>query len=145
MWGGFVDRALSLTMDALYSFPSIILAIVLVAVLQPGVDTMILAISVVYIPTYFRVVRSEVLTIKEEDFIEAVHAMGAGSVRTVFKHIAPNVVNEIMAVSSFNIADAILTEASLAYLGLDCHPRLRTGALISRMVKSFSRLVTGGS
>jgi peptide/nickel transport system permease protein len=120
--GGALDRVFSLTMDALYSFPSIILAIVLVAVLQPGVDTMILAISVVYIPTYFRVTRSEVLTIKEETFVEAVHAMGAGSVRTVFKHIAPNVVNAIMAVSSFNIADAILTEAALAYLGFGLPP-----------------------
>ncbi len=121
-FGGVLDRVLSLTMDALYSFPSIILAIVLVAVLQPGIDTMILAISVVYIPTYFRVTRSEVLTIREETFIEAVEAMGAGNIRIIFKHIAPNVVNAIMAVSSFNIADAILTEAALAYLGFGLPP-----------------------
>lgn len=121
-FGGVLDRALSLTMDALYSFPSIILAIVLVSVLQPGVDTMILAISVVYIPTYFRVTRSEVLTVREETFIEAVHAMGASRTRIIFRHIAPNVVNAIMAVSSFNIADAILTEAALAYLGFGLPP-----------------------
>ncbi|MBS3765998.1 ABC transporter permease [Candidatus Bipolaricaulota bacterium] len=121
-FGGALDRALSLTMDALYSFPSIILAIVLVAVLEPGIDTMIFAISVVYIPTYFRVTRSEVLTIREETFVEAVDAMGAGRVRIIFRHIAPNVVNAIMAVSSFNIADAILTEAALAYLGFGLPP-----------------------
>lgn len=120
--GGALDRILSLTMDALYSFPSIILAIVLIAVLQPGIDTMILAISVVYIPTYFRVVRSEVLTIREETFVEAVIAMGANQTRIIAQHIAPNVVNAIMAVSSFNIADAILTEAALAYLGFGLPP-----------------------
>ncbi len=120
--GGLLDRVLSLTMDAMYSFPSIILAIILVAVLEPGVETMILAISVVYIPTYFRVTRSEVLTIREETFVEAVEAMGAGDIRILFKHIAPNVVNAIMAVSSFNIADAILTEAALAFLGFGLPP-----------------------
>ncbi|MBS3812201.1 ABC transporter permease [Candidatus Bipolaricaulota bacterium] len=120
--GSFVDRVLSVTMDALYSFPSIILAIVLVAVLEPGVDTMIFAISIVYIPTYFRVTRSEVLTIREETFVEAVNAMGASGFRILFKHIAPNVVNAIMAISSFNIADAILTEASLSYLGYGLPP-----------------------
>lgn len=120
--GSFLDRIISVTMDALYSFPSIILAIVLVAVLEPGVDTMIFAISIVYIPTYFRVTRSEVLTIREETFIEAVNAMGASGFRILFKHIAPNVVNAIMAVSSFNIADAILTEASLSYLGYGLPP-----------------------
>ncbi|MBS3787142.1 ABC transporter permease [Candidatus Bipolaricaulota bacterium] len=120
--GSAVDRILSVTMDALYSFPSIILAIVLVAVLKPGVDTMIFAISIVYVPTYFRVTRSEVLTIREETFVEAVKAMGASSIRILFKHIAPNVVNAIMAISSFNIADAILTEASLSYLGYGLPP-----------------------
>jgi len=120
--GSAVDRILSVTMDALYSFPSIILAIVLVAVLKPGVDTMIFAISIVYVPTYFRVTRSEVLTIREETFVEAVEAMGASNVRILFKHIAPNVVNAIMAISSFNIADAILTEASLSYLGYGLPP-----------------------
>ncbi|MFP3952602.1 MAG: ABC transporter permease [Candidatus Acetothermia bacterium] len=120
--GSFIDRVLSVTMDALYSFPSIILAIVLVAVLEPGVDTMIFAISIVYIPTYFRVTRSEVLTIREETFVEAVNAMGASGFRILFKHIAPNVVNAIMAISSFNIADAILTEASLSYLGYGLPP-----------------------
>ncbi len=120
--GSALDRILSVTMDALYSFPSIILAIVLVAVLKPGVDTMIFAISIVYVPTYFRVTRSEVLTIREETFVEAVKAMGASSTRILFKHIAPNVVNAIMAISSFNIADAILTEASLSYLGYGLPP-----------------------
>lgn len=120
--GGWLDRILSLTMDALYSFPSIILAIILVAVLEPGIDTMIIAISVVYTPTYFRVTRSEVLTIREETFVEAINALGASRFRTLFKHIAPNVVNAIMAVSSFNLADAILTQAALSFLGFGLPP-----------------------
>lgn len=120
--GSVFDRVSSVAMDAIYSFPSIVLAIVLVAVLDPGMDTMIIAISIVYTPAYFRVTRSEVLTIKEQSFIEAVNAMGASNLRIIFKHIAPNVINAIMAISSFNIADAILTEASLSYLGYGLPP-----------------------
>jgi len=120
--GSGFDRVASVAMDAIYSFPSMVLAIVLVAVLSPGMDTMIIAISIVYTPAYFRVTRSEVLTIREQSFIEAVDAMGASSLRILFKHIAPNVINAIMAISSFNIADAILTEASLSYLGYGLPP-----------------------
>ena len=120
--GSVFDRVTSVAMDAIYSFPSMVLAIVLVAVLSPGIDTMIFAISIVYTPAYFRVTRSEVLTIREQSFIEAVNAMGASNIRILFKHIAPNVINAVMAISSFNIADAILTEASLSYLGYGLPP-----------------------
>lgn len=122
--GGWLDRVLSLTMDAIYSFPSMILAIALVAVMQPGLVPMIAAIAIVYIPTYFRITRAEVLRVREQTFVEAAGAVGAPRTRILLRHIAPNTVNAIMAVSSFNIADAILTEAALSFLGFGLDPML---------------------
>lgn len=120
--GGFLDRFLSLTMDALYSFPSMILAIVLVAMFGAGIGPMIWAVGVVYIPTYFRVTRAEVLQVRETTYVEAVRAVGASNVRIILRHVAPNTVNAIMAVSSFNLADAILTVAALSFLGFGLPP-----------------------
>ncbi|MCK4682078.1 ABC transporter permease, partial [Candidatus Bipolaricaulota bacterium] len=120
--GGFLDRFLSLTMDAIYSFPSMILAIVLVAMFGAGIGPMIWAVGVVYIPTYFRVTRAEVLQVRETTYVEAVRAVGASNVRIILRHVAPNTVNAIMAVSSFNLADAILTVAALSFLGFGLPP-----------------------
>jgi len=120
--GGFLDRALSLTMDAIYSFPSMILAITLVAMFGAGLGPMIWAVGFVYIPTYFRVTRAEVLQVRETTYIEAIRAVGASRIRIVLRHVAPNTVNAIMAVSSFNLADAILTVAALSFLGFGLPP-----------------------
>ncbi|MDD4903792.1 MAG: ABC transporter permease [Candidatus Bipolaricaulis sp.] len=120
--GGWLDRILSLVMDAIYSFPSMILAIVLVAMFGSGLSPMIWAVGFVYVPTYFRVTRAEVLQVRETTYVEAVRAVGAGRVRIVLRHVAPNTISAIMAVSSFNLADAILTVASLSFLGLGLPP-----------------------
>jgi len=120
--GGWLDRVLSLVMDAIYSFPSMILAIVLVAMFGSGLSPMIWAVGFVYVPTYFRVTRAEVLQVRETTYVEAVRAIGAGRARIILRHVAPNTVSAIMAVSSFNLADAILTVASLSFLGLGLAP-----------------------
>ncbi len=120
--GGRLDRILSLIMDALYSFPALILAITIVAMLGPGVFNMVAAIAIVYIPTYFRVARGQTLKVREEAYVEAAQALGAGSARMLRFHIAPNTLNALMAIVSFNIADAILTEAGLAFLGFGLPP-----------------------
>ncbi len=121
-YGGLLDRTLSLLMDSLYSFPSMILAIIMVAMLGPNILNMIISIAVVYIPTFFRVVRGQVLQLKAEDFVEAARALGASDKRIILLHIAPNTINSMMAVSSFTIADAILTEAALSFLGFGIPP-----------------------
>lgn len=123
-FGGFLDRVLSLCMDAIYSFPSLILAIAIVAMLGPGILNMILAIFLVYIPTYYRVVRGQVLQIREEEFVAAAHSLGASHLRILLRHIAPNTITSVLAIIPFNIADAILTEAGLSYLGLGLSPTL---------------------
>ena len=120
--GGWLDRCLSLLMDAIYSFPSMILAIVLVAMFGSGLAPMIWAVGFVYIPTYFRVTRAESLQVRETTYVEAVRAVGASRTRIILRHVAPNTVNAIMAVSSFNLADAILTVAALSFLGFGLPP-----------------------
>jgi len=120
--GGWLDRVISLTMDAIYSFPSLILAIVLVAMFGAGISPMIWAVGFVYIPTYFRVTRAESMQVRETTYIEAIKAVGASRTRIVLRHVAPNTVNAIMAVSSFNLADAILTVAALSFLGFGLPP-----------------------
>lgn len=119
---GILDRALSLIMDAMYSFPGLILAIAILATMGAGIFGMIFAISFVYIPTYFRVVRGQVLQLREQEFVEAARAEGASGFRILLRHIAPNTINSVMAVLSFNIADAILTEAGLSFLGFGLPP-----------------------
>lgn len=120
--GGRLDRALSLVMDAIYSFPGLILAIAIVAMLGPGLVNMTAAIAFVYIPTYFRVARGQVLTVRTQEFVEASRAVGASGSRTLFRHVAPNTLAAVMTVPSFNIADAILTEAALSFLGFGLPP-----------------------
>ena len=116
--GGKFDSIFSLVMDAIYSFPGLILAIVLAAMLGPGILNTAVAIAVIYTPTYFRMVRGLVLSLKESLFVEAARAIGAKDRTIVFKYIFPNVISSIPIVLSLNAADAVLTLAALSFLGL---------------------------
>lgn len=116
--GGVFDRVLSLIMDSMYSFPGLILAIAFAAMLGPGVINITLAVAVVYIPTYFRLVRGQTLSIKEEVYVEAAHAIGARRGTILGRYIFPNVIATVVVILSLNIADAIMTEAALSYIGL---------------------------
>jgi peptide/nickel transport system permease protein len=116
--GGALDRVLSLVMDSVYSFPGLILAIAFAAMLGPGVVNITMAVAVVYIPTYFRLVRGQTLSIKEEMYVEAARAIGARRGTILSRYIFPNVIATVVVVFSLNIADAIMTEAALSYIGL---------------------------
>ncbi len=116
--GGVIDRILSLIMDSIYSFPGLILAIAFAAMLGPGVVNITLAVAVIYIPTYFRLVRGQTLSIKEEVYVEAARAIGANRWVIMGRYIFPNVIATAVVIFSLNIADAIMTEAALSYIGL---------------------------
>jgi peptide/nickel transport system permease protein len=116
--GGSFDRVLSLIMDSVYSFPGLILAIAFAAMLGPGVINITLAVAVVYIPTHFRLVRGQTLSIKEEVYVEAARAIGARRLTILGRYIFPNVIATVVVIVSLNIADAIMTEAALSYVGL---------------------------
>ena len=105
-------------MDSLYAFPGLVLAIAIAAVLGRGVVNLSIAIAVVYIPTYFRVVRSQVLTTKELPFVEAIKVEGGGTFNVLFRQILPNILPSIAVIASINVADSVITEAGLTYLGL---------------------------
>ena len=116
--GGALDRVLSLVMDSIYSFPGLILAIAFAAMLGPGVVNITLSVAVIYIPTYFRLVRGQTLAIKEELYVEAARAIGAPRRTILGRYIFPNVIATVVVIFSLNIADAIMTEAALSYIGL---------------------------
>ncbi len=116
--GGKLDKVFTLVMDSFYAFPGLVLAIAIAAMLGRGVVNMSLSIAVVYVPSYFRVVRSQVLTIKELPYTEAAQAAGAKGRAILFRYILPNVVPSIVVVATVNFADAILTAAGLTFVGL---------------------------
>ena len=116
-FGGKLDRAISMLMDSMYAFPSLILAIAIAAVLGPSVVNAVVAISVVYVPTYFRMIRGQTLSLKSRLFVEAAKAIGAKDTRIMGRYILPNIVTTVVVVFSLSVADAILTEAGLSFLG----------------------------
>jgi peptide/nickel transport system permease protein len=125
--GGKVDRLLTLIADAIYSFPSLLLAITFAIYLSgfgilEKVAAVAFATATVYIPTYFRVVRSQVLQLKNEGYIHAARSMGAGRLTIIVRYVIPNVVASTIAIIPFNMTDAILTNAGLAFLGLGIEP-----------------------
>lgn len=116
--GGAIDRFISLIMDSVYAFPGLILAIAFALVLGRGVINMALSIAVVYVPSYFRIIRSQVLSIKEMSYVEAANAAGAKKRTVLLRYILPNVVPSIAVVATVNFADAILTAAGLTFIGM---------------------------
>lgn len=120
--GGKIDRALTVLMDSLYAFPGLILAIAITAVLGPSIINVIVAIAVLYIPTYYRIVRGQTLSVKESLFVEAARSLGAKARVILSQYIFPNVIPSVAIIFSVNVADAILTGAGLSFLGLGLPP-----------------------
>ncbi len=120
--GGSMDKVLSLVMDSIYSFPGLILAIAMAALLGPGMLNIAIAIAVIYVPVYFRLVRGKVLSIKAEVYVEAARSLGASPATILFLYVFPNVIPSIVVIFSVNVADSILTEAGLSFLGLGLPP-----------------------
>ena len=136
-WGGILDRSISLIMDSVYSFPGLILAIAFAAMLGPGVINITLAVAVIYIPTYFRLVRGQTLSIKEELYVEAARAIGAPGSTILWRYIFPNVIATTVVVFTLNVADAIMIEAALTYLGLGLPPDIVDWGMDLAMGKRF--------
>ena len=120
--GGWPDLVIGRVMDVLFSFPTLILAIGIAAMLGPGLNNAALAIAVVYAPLFSRVARGPVIAEREKDHVVAAQGLGAGWPRVVFRHILPNVLAPLIVQASVSLAFAILIEASLSYLGLGTQP-----------------------
>lgn len=120
--GGRVDAFLMRLMDAILAFPVLVLAIVLVAILGVGIVNVMLAVGLRYIPTFARVTRGEVLSIKEEDFVRSSKLVGASRPRILLVEIIPNIISPLIVTATVLVAYAILAEAGLSFLGLGVQP-----------------------
>jgi peptide/nickel transport system permease protein len=120
--GGRVDGLVMRTMDAVLSFPPLVLALALGAVLGAGLTGVVIALAVVYTPTFARLMRGQVLTITAREYVDAARALGAPGWRIAWTHVLPNATAPIVVQASLSVAFAILAEASLSFLGLGIQP-----------------------
>lgn len=121
-YGGRLENVLMRAMDILLAIPEILLAIAIVAALGPSIVNLMIAVGISSIPGYARLVRASVLTIREQEFIEASKADGASDFRIIFKHILPNCMAPIIVQATIGVAIAILTAAGLSFIGLGIQP-----------------------
>jgi peptide/nickel transport system permease protein len=121
-FGGAIDVLVMRTCDILLSFPGILLAIALVAVLGPSLNNVILALVITAWVGYARLVRGQVLKVREMEYVTAAKAMGARSPRVIILHVLPNVINPVIVMATLGLAGAILSEAALSFLGLGVQP-----------------------
>ena len=130
--GGWVDETMMRVMDIMMSFPSLILALALVGALGPNLRNVILVIGIVYTPQYARLIRGSVLSVKEDEYVEAARNTGLSDVKILFKHVIPNAFTPVLVQATFHVATAIIFEASLSFLGLGVQPPTATwGVMIA--------------
>ncbi len=130
--GGWVDNLIMRLMDVILALPGILLAIAIVAALGPNIVNAMMAIAVVRIPQIARVVRSDVLAIREEEFVEAVKALGQNHVVVLFKHILMNAWAPTLVIATLGMGTAIVAEAALSFLGLGAQPpQISWGRMLS--------------
>lgn len=119
---GLVDEAIMRVVDAILAFPSLMLALGIMAALGPSLTTIIIAIGIGDMPVFARLARGQVLSVRERDFVTAATAMGARPMRIISKHIWPHIAGPIMTLATLHVGLAILTEAGLSFLGLGVQP-----------------------
>ena len=122
--GGWLDNVIMRVMDVVLGFPSLLLAIAIVSVFGPGLRNALIAIAVVTIPAYARVMRAQVLSIKESDFVAAARALGAAPRQILLRRVVPNALTPLVVLATLGIATAILEAAGLSFLGLGAQPPL---------------------
>ncbi|HLN65493.1 MAG TPA: oligopeptide ABC transporter permease [Symbiobacteriaceae bacterium] len=121
-YGGWIDISLTRLADMFLSFPQIMLILVIVSVVGPSIWNIMVVLGLLGWPPVFRIVRGQFLTVREQDFVQAGRALGATDARLIFKHVLPNSFGPILVAATFGTATAILTEASLSFLGLGVQP-----------------------
>jgi len=120
--GGFWDNAINRVLDVFFSVPGLLLSVGIAAMRGPGVNSAVVAIVIVYIPLFARVMRGPVLAEREKEYVEAIRALGATRWVVALKHVLPNVISPFVVQGTVALSQAILIEASLSYLGLSAQP-----------------------
>ncbi len=121
-FGGRLDNIIMRSMDILLAIPSILLAISIVSALGPGLINVMIAVGISSIPSYSRIVRASVITLKDQEFVEAARAVGTSNFRIITKHIIPNALAPIIVQATLGVAGAILSAAGLSFIGLGIQP-----------------------
>lgn len=121
-FGGWLDRSVMRFVDVIMSMPSLLLAMVVVAVLGPGLSNALWAVSIVSLPAYIRIVRASVMNEKAKDYVQASRAFGAGNFHLILRSIAPNCLAPLIVQSTLGFSDAVLSMAALGFLGLGAQP-----------------------
>lgn len=138
-FGGWVDAAIMRTMDALLAFPLLVLALTIVAILGPDLLNAMLAIAVTKVPGFARLVRAEVLGLRQVDFVKAARAAGAGDLRILRRHVWPNVSGNVIVYGSLSASQALITESALSFLGLGAQPPTPSwGYMVATGMEYFS-------
>jgi peptide/nickel transport system permease protein len=135
--GGVIDTIIMRVMDGMFAFPFTLLAIILMTVLGSGVNNVIFAIGIANIPYYARIVRGQVLIVKEEDYCQAVKALGASNYKIIKDHILPNIASPVIVYATLNIAGTIISEAGLSFLGLGIQPPTASWGNILKSGKDY--------
>ncbi len=139
-FGGWVDSVIMRVVDAWLAIPTLVLAILMAAVLGPSMWNIVLILGVVYWTRYARILRSEVLTLREREFVKLAQVAGASKTRIIVKHIVPNVLNTWLVLASLTVGVVIIAEASLSFLGVGVPPP--TAAWGSMLTEGRSALIT---
>ena len=138
-YGGWVERIIMRFTDAMLAFPGIMLALSIVATLGSSLTNVMIAVGIAYIPTYTRLVRSTVLSAKEEMYVTAAQSIGVGAPQIIVRHILPNILAPVIVLSTVSIGTAIISAASLGYLGLGAQPPTPEWGLILNQGRSYMR------
>ncbi|MEA2206672.1 MAG: peptide/nickel transport system permease protein [Blastocatellia bacterium] len=140
-YGGWIDRILSgYVFNVFLAFPGLLLAIALVAFLGAGLNKLIFALCIIGWVGYARLIRGQVLKVREYDFVQAARALGAGDLRILFIHILPNAIQPLIVQASLGMAGAVLSEASLSFLGLGVPPPAPSWGVMIEEARDLSTL-----
>jgi peptide/nickel transport system permease protein len=121
-FGGWVDLSIQRVIDTMLAFPGLLLALSISAVLGPGLENAMIAVGIGTLPTYTRLARGSTLSVREREFVEAARCLGAGHLRIMLSHVVPNVLTPMVVLASLSVATAILSAASLSFVGLGAQP-----------------------
>jgi peptide/nickel transport system permease protein len=138
--GGWVDSVIGRIVDMMLAFPYLLLAIAVVAATGPGVLNTTIAVGVWATPTFTRIVRSAVIATRERDYIQAAKAIGANDLRVIWKHVLPNIISPLIVYSTLYMANAIMLEAALSFLGLGVQPPDPSWGLMIASGRDFLRI-----
>jgi ABC-type dipeptide/oligopeptide/nickel transport system permease subunit len=131
-YGGLFDRIVTTTVDLTWSFPEILIALILVAIIGSGLQTTMIAIAIAYLAQFTRLTRSQIMSIKAETYVEASRSLGASDFHILFRHLIPNALPPVLVTAMMATGDAIILEATLGFFGLGAQPPTPSwGAMMS--------------